>query len=96
MTTKLLTAGEYTIPDEHTIKRDGNKVIVRPKIKHHTQISKHCRDCRYIGRGKTSNGFYTESSACLKRTKPNGNYYTAYPQDKACYEFEERVEPRGC
>lgn len=96
METKLLTAGEYEIPDGYTVKRVENKVIVRPKIKHHTQIAKHCRDCRYLGRGRTSGGYYVENSACLKRQKPNGNYYTAYPMDRACYEFEERIEPRGC
>lgn len=96
METKLLTAGEYEIPDEHTIKRDGNVLIIRPKIKHHTVIAKHCRDCRYLGRGKTTKIFIGETSCCLKRVKPNGCYYAAYPMDKACYEFEERVEPRGC
>lgn len=96
METKLLTAGEYEIPDGYTVKRVENKVIVRPKIKHKTQIKYHCNDCRYLGRGKTTKIFIGETSCCMKRKKPNGCYYAAYPMDKACYEFEERVEPRGC
>ena len=97
MATKLLTAGEYIIPDEHTVKRDGNKVIVRPKIKTHNQVKWHCQDCRYFGRGKSSNGFFNfERAVCLLRKKQNGCYYTADNKDKACDKFEQRVEPRGC
>lgn len=96
MTTKLLTAGEYEIPDEHTVVRQGNTLIVRPKIKYHNPVKYHCRDCRFLGRGRTAKNFSADVSCCLKRQKATGLYYSAYPSDKACYEFENRVEPRGC
>ena len=96
METKLLPEGEYIIPDDYTVKRDGNKVIVRPKIKTHNQVRWHCRDCKYLGRGRTAKNFGVDVSCCLKRQKATGLYYSAYPSDKACYEFEHRIEPRGC
>jgi len=93
---KTLEPGEYIIPDNHIAKRTGNVLTVRPCKKSHSTAANHCRDCRFLGRGRTQKGWMHDTSCCLARKKCEGIYYVAYPQDRACELYEQRTNPRGC
>lgn len=85
-----LQAGEYILPDGYTAVRTGNVLTIRPKKKSHNLATMHCRECKFLGRGRTQKRWIHETSCCTKRVKAEGIYYVAYPTDRACYQFEQK------